>query len=127
LRIIHQHLHSGICKEFPSDAPGREETGFDHPTPLDEEGTLARTLTSFRAFGTECNVLVVAAGAAAAARCAAAHAPKHGNNMAMAQASIAMLLPCSGACVATLAGAPANMATHAWKCGKHVAILTGEY
>jgi len=27
----------------PSSAPGEELTVFDHPTPLDEDGTLART------------------------------------------------------------------------------------
>jgi hypothetical protein len=47
---------------FPSGAPGEEQTVFDHPTPLDEEGTLVRTLASFRALSGRFNVLLVAAG-----------------------------------------------------------------
>lgn len=47
----------------PSGAPGRERTVFDHPTPLDEQGTLGRTLDSFRHLDGDFRVLVVAAGA----------------------------------------------------------------
>ena len=47
---------------FAAGEPGKELTAFDHPTPLDEEGTLVRTLESFRALSGEFTVLVVAAG-----------------------------------------------------------------
>ena len=46
---------------FPSGERGEEQTVFDHPTPLDEEGTLRRTLESFRVLDGEFAVLVVAA------------------------------------------------------------------
>ena len=45
----------------PASASGAEVTVFDHPTPLDEEGTLVRTLESFRKLDGEFHVLVVAA------------------------------------------------------------------
>jgi hypothetical protein len=45
----------------PTTAPGDEPTVFDHPTPLDEGGTLRRTLETFRVIDGEFNVLVVAA------------------------------------------------------------------
>ncbi|MBN1808508.1 MAG: hypothetical protein JW909_05530 [Planctomycetes bacterium] len=47
----------------PASAPGGETTVFDHPTPLDEEGTLARTLESFTNLRGDFSVLVVAATA----------------------------------------------------------------
>jgi len=47
----------------PSSRPGPETTVFDHPTPLDEAGTLARTLESFTKLRGEFRVLVVAAAA----------------------------------------------------------------
>jgi hypothetical protein len=47
----------------PSSKPGAETTVFDHPTPLDGEGTLSRTLESFAKLGGEFRVLVVAAAA----------------------------------------------------------------
>jgi len=47
---------------FPNGQPGEERTAFDHPTPLDEEGTLVRTLDAFRGFTGDFRVLVVAAG-----------------------------------------------------------------
>ena len=46
---------------FPAAEKGAELTLFDHPTPLDEDGTLARTLESFRGLNGNFNVLVVAA------------------------------------------------------------------
>jgi len=48
---------------FPSAEPGVESTVFDHPTPLDEEGTLARTLESFGCLSGDFRVIVVAAAA----------------------------------------------------------------
>jgi hypothetical protein len=45
---------------FPTTAPGKELFAFDHPTPLDEEGTLARTLESFRKLQGKFNVLIIA-------------------------------------------------------------------
>ena len=48
---------------YPSGESGEETTVFDHPTPLDEEGTLARTLESFTGLGGRFKVLVVAAAA----------------------------------------------------------------
>jgi len=42
--------------------PDEEQVVFDHPTPLDEEGTLARTLESFRGLKGPFRVVVVAAG-----------------------------------------------------------------
>jgi len=47
----------------PASAPGDELTAFDHPTPLDEEGTLGRTLESFTKLRGDFRVLVVAAAA----------------------------------------------------------------
>lgn len=47
----------------PSTRPGPESVVFDHPTPLDEEGTLARTLASFCHLRGRFRVLVVAAAA----------------------------------------------------------------
>ncbi len=47
----------------PSSKPGPETVVFDHPTPLDTEGTLARTLESFLHLQGRFRVLVVAAGA----------------------------------------------------------------
>jgi hypothetical protein len=47
---------------FPSTEKGEEQTIFDHPTPLDGEDTLVRTLESFRNLKGDFNVLVVAAG-----------------------------------------------------------------
>jgi len=47
----------------PSSKPGAETTVFDHPTPLDEAGTLSRTLESFTKLRGEFRVLVVAAAA----------------------------------------------------------------
>ncbi|MHC4915051.1 MAG: hypothetical protein ACYTGB_06130 [Planctomycetota bacterium] len=44
-----------------SSAPGEETTVFDHPTPLDEEGTLPRTLESFARLEGDFKVLIVAA------------------------------------------------------------------
>jgi hypothetical protein len=48
---------------YPSSESGAETTVFDHPTPLDEAGTLARTLESFAKLKGEFKVLIVAAGA----------------------------------------------------------------
>jgi hypothetical protein len=47
---------------FPTGEPGAELTVFDHPTPLNEEGTIARMLESFRVLQGKFNVVVVAAG-----------------------------------------------------------------
>jgi hypothetical protein len=47
----------------PSSKPGPEPVVFDHPTPLDEEGTLARTLESFTRLKGSFSVLIVAAAA----------------------------------------------------------------
>ncbi|HOX05106.1 MAG TPA: hypothetical protein PK280_01795 [Planctomycetota bacterium] len=47
----------------PTSKPGPETTVFDHPTPLDEAGTLARTLESFTELKGDFRVLVVAAAA----------------------------------------------------------------
>jgi len=47
----------------PSSSPGEEITVFDHPTPLDGQGTLARTLESFTRLEGGFKVLVVAAAA----------------------------------------------------------------
>lgn len=47
---------------FPTQEPGTEQTIFDHPTPLDCDGTLVRTLETFRRLKGSFNVLVVAAG-----------------------------------------------------------------
>jgi hypothetical protein len=47
---------------FPAAEAGQELTVFDHPTPLGEDGTLVRTLESFRGLKGRFNVLVVAAG-----------------------------------------------------------------
>ncbi len=47
----------------PAAKPGPETTVFDHPTPLDEGGTLARTLESFTKLRGRFKVLVVAAAA----------------------------------------------------------------
>ncbi len=47
----------------PSSQPGPETVVFDHPTPLDSEGTLARTLASFCDLRGRFRVLVVAAAA----------------------------------------------------------------
>jgi hypothetical protein len=44
-------------------APGEEPVVFDHPEPLDGQGTLSRTLESFRELDGDFSVLVVAAGA----------------------------------------------------------------
>jgi hypothetical protein len=48
---------------YPAGESGEETTVFDHPTPLDDAGTLARTLESFTRLEGEFKVLVVAAGA----------------------------------------------------------------
>ena len=48
---------------WPAEKAGEEVTVFDHPTPLDEDGTLARTLDSFRRLDGEFRVIVVAAAA----------------------------------------------------------------
>lgn len=47
----------------PSHRPGPETVVFDHPTPLDAEGTLVRTLASFCHLRGRFRVLIVAAGA----------------------------------------------------------------
>ena len=47
---------------FAAGEGGVEQTVFDHPTPLNEEGTLVRTLESFRVLKGEFRVIVVAAG-----------------------------------------------------------------
>ncbi|MCG3179152.1 MAG: hypothetical protein BIFFINMI_01483 [Phycisphaerae bacterium] len=47
----------------PTTSPGPETTVFDHPTPLDEDGTLVRTLESFVGLNGEFQVIVVAAAA----------------------------------------------------------------
>ncbi|MHC4715732.1 MAG: hypothetical protein ACYS5V_02065 [Planctomycetota bacterium] len=47
----------------PSGADGPETVTFDHPTPLDTDGTLARTLESFTHLEGDFKVLIVAAGA----------------------------------------------------------------
>lgn len=46
---------------WPNGQSGEEATVFDHPTPLDKEGTLRRTLESFRVLEGDFTVLVVAA------------------------------------------------------------------
>jgi hypothetical protein len=46
---------------FPAGESGVERVVFDHPTPLDKAGTLARTLESFRGLEGDFRVLVVAA------------------------------------------------------------------
>ena len=48
---------------WPTDEDGEERTVFDHPTPLNEEGTLGRTLESFTHLEGRFKVLIVAAGA----------------------------------------------------------------
>jgi len=48
---------------YPTDTGGEETTVFDHPTPLDTEGTLGRTLASFQRLKGAFRVLVVAAAA----------------------------------------------------------------
>ena len=48
---------------WPVEEAGEEITVFDHPTPLDEEGTLARTLDSFRQLDGPFRVIIVAAAA----------------------------------------------------------------
>jgi len=44
---------------YPLGERGPVQTVFDHPTPLDQDGTLARTLASFRRLEGDFNVLVV--------------------------------------------------------------------
>lgn len=48
---------------WPTGEAGDERTVFDHPTPLDQDGTLARTLDSFRKINGEFRVIVIAAAA----------------------------------------------------------------
>lgn len=47
---------------FAAGDAGEELTMFDHPTPLNEAGTIVRTLESFRALSGKFSVVVVAAG-----------------------------------------------------------------
>ncbi len=44
---------------YPSDAPGEERFAFDHPTPLDENGTIQRMLDSFLSLEGRFRVLIV--------------------------------------------------------------------
>jgi hypothetical protein len=46
---------------WPASGGSEERTVFDHPTPLDEAGTLRRTLESFRGIEGDFTVLIVAA------------------------------------------------------------------
>ena len=50
---------------FPEGKGGRERVSYDHPTPLDREGTLVRLLESLRGLrGADFGVFVIAATAA---------------------------------------------------------------
>jgi len=45
--------------DVPSTKPGKEQVVFDHPTPLDEEGDIARMLESFRCLKGDFKVVIV--------------------------------------------------------------------